>query len=249
VARLDGKIAIITGATSGIGTSTTRLFIREGAQVVLVGRRHEAGKRLADELGDGARFKPVDLTGETAAEDVIEFTMSLGPPDILVNNAGIDFASPLLESTVLNVREVFEVNVFAALWMMQAAARSMRGRGGSIVNVTSRTAQVGVSTMGVYGAAKAALAALTRAAAIEWACEGIRVNSVAPGLTMTPLVEAWLAKQTDPHLFQAEVEATIPQRRFAKPEEVASAILFLASDEAAHITGASLAVDGGYTAA
>lgn len=247
--RLQGKIAVITGATSGIGSATARLFAREGASVVLVGRRTEAGEKLAAELGARGRFKATDLTREGAAAEVVEFAEAFGPLNILVNNAGIDFAAPLLDSSVSDVRQVFEVNLFSALWMLQAAARSMRGRGGSIVNVTSRTAQVGVPTMSVYGASKAALAALTRAAAIELAHEGIRVNAVAPGLTMTPLVEAWLSKQADPQAFRAEVEATIPQRRLATPEEVASAILYLASDEASHVTGASLAVDGGYTAA
>ncbi len=132
--------------------------------------------------------------------------------------------------------------------MLQAAACAMRGRGGSIVNVTSRTAAVGVPTMAVYGASKGALTSLTRGAAADLARAGIRVNAVAPGFTETPLLTAWLAAQSDPEAIRLKVAEQIPQGRLATPADVAAAILYLASDEAAHVTGAVLAVDGGYTA-
>jgi NAD(P)-dependent dehydrogenase (short-subunit alcohol dehydrogenase family) len=126
----------------------------------------------------------------------------------------------------------------------------MKARGGgSIVNVSSRLAVIGVPTMGVYGAAKGALSALTRHAAVELAPHGIRVNAVAPGLTATPLVDAWIAQQDDPETFATGVAANIPQRRIGTPEEVAAAIAYLAADESGHVTGASIPVDGGYTAA
>jgi NAD(P)-dependent dehydrogenase (short-subunit alcohol dehydrogenase family) len=144
---------------------------------------------------------------------------------------------------------VTEINFLGALWTMQAAARAMLGRGGAIVNVASRTGIVGVPTMSVYGATKAALLSLTRAAAVELAASGIRVNAVAPGLTDTPLVQAWIAEQPDPEAFRAARVASVPQGRFATPEEVAEAILFLASDASRHVTGVTLPVDGGYTAA
>ena len=124
----------------------------------------------------------------------------------------------------------------------------MRGRGGAIVNVASRTGVVGVPTMAVYGATKAALLSLTRTAALELAGEGVRVNAVAPGLTETPLVKTWIAEQPDPAAFRTERAASVPLGRFAQPEEVADAILFLASDSASHITGVTLPIDGGYTA-
>jgi NAD(P)-dependent dehydrogenase (short-subunit alcohol dehydrogenase family) len=114
--------------------------------------------------------------------------------------------------------------------------------------VTSRIASIAIPDLNVYGSAKSALAGLTRGAAIELAAQGIRVNSVAPGLTETPLIRAWIDDQPDPVAFRAQVASTVPQGRFATPEEVAAAITFLVSDGAAHITGASLAVDGGYTA-
>ena len=131
----------------------------------------------------------------------------------------------------------------------EAGRKMLERRRGSIVNVTSRNASVGVPTMALYAAAKGALLALTRAAAVEWAAEGVRVNAVAPGLTQTPLVRTWIEEQDDPQEFEKGIASNIPQRRMAEPIDVASAILFLSSDESMHITGASLAVDGGYTAA
>ena len=183
--RLSGKIAIITGATLGIGRTTAERFVAEGAKLLLVARRIELGEELVSFL------------------------------------------------------------------MLKEAARAMRrsGKGGSIINVTSRTASVGVPTMTIYGASKGALLSLTRGAAIDLARYSIRVNAVAPGLTQTPLFEAWLAAQADPEQFREATVATIPQHRFASPQDVASAILYFASDESSHVTGASLAVDGGYTAA
>jgi NAD(P)-dependent dehydrogenase (short-subunit alcohol dehydrogenase family) len=132
--------------------------------------------------------------------------------------------------------------------MLREAACAMRSGGGSIVNITSRTASVGIPTMSLYSASKGALASLTRAAAVEWAPLGIRVNAVAPGLTDTPLARAWFDQQPEPESFRQGVEAAIPQRRLATPEDVAAAVLFLASDDSRHVTGVTLAVDGGYTA-
>jgi NAD(P)-dependent dehydrogenase (short-subunit alcohol dehydrogenase family) len=134
--------------------------------------------------------------------------------------------------------------------MLLACARVMADRGGgSIVNVTSRLGLVGLPGSAWYGASKGALHALTRGAAVEWARAGIRVNSVAPGLTETPMIKTWVEAQDDPVAFRRAREATIPQGRFAEPEDVAAAVVYLASDESASVTGASISVDGGYTAA
>jgi NAD(P)-dependent dehydrogenase (short-subunit alcohol dehydrogenase family) len=133
--------------------------------------------------------------------------------------------------------------------MLRECGRAMCERGGgSIVNVTSRNASVGVTSMGAYAAAKGALLSLTRVAAIEWAPYRVRVNAVAPGLTDTPLVRAWISEQSDPAGFEKQLVDSVPLGGLAKPEEVAQAILYLASDESAHVTGASIPVDGGYTA-
>jgi len=248
--RLSGLTAIVTGATSGIGAATCRLFAREGARLVLVGRRSEVGNRLVDDLGrESAVFLQGDVTSDETAIKAVELATGFSRVDVLVNSAGIDFTSDLLETSAADVRRVVETNFVGAFVMMREAARAMSGAGGSIVNVTSRLASIGVATMGIYSGSKGALLSLTRTAAIEWAPLGIRVNAVAPGLTETPLLTAWLAQQPDPTSFRKSVEGTVPPGRLGTPDDVASAILFFASPESAHVTGASLAVDGGYTAA
>lgn len=148
------------------------------------------------------------------------------------------------------MRATFETNVFAAAACLQAAGRAMRDarRGGSIINVTSRLASVGVPTMGIYSASKGAMLALTTAAAVELAPHDIRVNAVAPGMTRTSLYEQWLEEQADPAEMERRVASAIPLQRIATPADVAAAVVFLASLEAAYITGASIPVDGGYVA-
>ncbi|MBO0778151.1 MAG: SDR family oxidoreductase [Ktedonobacteraceae bacterium] len=250
--RLNGKIAIITGATLGIGRATAERFVAEGAKLVLVARHAETGEELVSILGkDRAHFVAGDVADPATAARAVAVATTLGHLDVLVNNAGVDFTSDLLETSLEDVRRVIEVNFIGAFLMLKEAALAMRrsGKGGSIINVTSRLASVGVPTMTIYGASKGALLSLTRGAAIDLARDSIRVNAVAPGLTQTPLFEAWLASQPQPEQFKEATVATIPQRRFATPEDVASAILYFALDESAHVTGASLAVDGGYTAA
>lgn len=249
--RLAEKTAIVTGATAGIGAAVTRLFAAEGARLVLVARRPDPGAELVAELGaERATFVPGDIADPTTAARAVGAAAStFGALDVLVNNAAMDYYGHLLDAELADVRRVLDTNFVGSLLMLQEAARSMRGRGGSIVNVTSRTASVGVATMAVYGASKGALLSLSRAAAVELAPHGIRVNAVAPGPTDTPLIRAWIDDQDDPVAFEQTVAASIPQRRLATPEEVAAAILYLASDESSHVTGTSIAVDGGYTAA
>jgi NAD(P)-dependent dehydrogenase (short-subunit alcohol dehydrogenase family) len=249
--RLAGKVAVVTGGTSGIGEATVRLFVDEGARVVIVARRVEPGERLARELGaDHARFLPGDVGREKTAVEAMAAAEEWGGVDVLVNNAAMDWAGVLVDTSEADLRRVLDTNFVGAFLMQREAGRRMLERGqGSIVNVTSRNATVGVATMAVYASAKGALLALTRASAIEWAASGVRVNAVAPGLTDTPLTQTWIAGQPDPASFESNLTSTIPQRRMAEPLDVARAILFLASDESAHITGASIAVDGGYTAA
>ena len=242
--RLAGKVAIVTGGTAGIGEATVRLFVEQGARVVIVAR-HASGP------GDSSmKFVAGDVADKRTAEAAVAAAEVWGGVDVLVNNAAMDWTSSVLDTSEADVRRVLDTNFLGCLLMQQAAGAKMLERGrGSIVNVTSRTASVGVPTMGLYAAAKGALLALTRTAAIEWARQGVRVNAVAPGLTRTQLVRTWIDGQPDPAAFEKQVVSTIPQGRMAEPEEVASAILFLAGDESRHITGISLAIDGGYTAA
>ncbi len=169
--------------------------------------------------------------------------------DVLVNNAAMDHAEDLFEVSDADVHALFEINFFAAARLLRASAQTMQSGGGSIVNVTSRLAAIGVPTMAYYGASKGALAAFTRGAAVELAPLGIRVNAVAPGMTRTPLYSEWLASQDDPDRTEREVRGAIPLGELADPDDVAAAIAFLASEESRHVTGATLPVDGGYTAA
>jgi NAD(P)-dependent dehydrogenase (short-subunit alcohol dehydrogenase family) len=250
--RLYGKRAIVTGATAGIGDAIARRFAAEGARLVLVARRSRPGEALAAELADaGALFVEGDIgrpeTGTRAVETSIA---AFGGLDILVNNAGMDFYGDFLDAGREQMRDVFEVNVFGQVSITQAAVGRMKSDGGgSIVNIASRTAVVGVPTMSVYGASKGALLSMTRALAVELAPSRIRVNAVLPGLTDTPLVRSWLSSASDGEAVKAAAMAKIPLGRFAAADDVASAVLFLASDEAAYITGAGIPVDGGYTAA
>jgi NAD(P)-dependent dehydrogenase (short-subunit alcohol dehydrogenase family) len=243
------KVVAVTGATAGIGAVTARRLAAEGATLVLTGRNRESAEALLAELGEErTAFVAGDVRERSTADRVVGTAVERhGRLDVLVNNAAIDHTGDVLETPIEEVRALFDVNVFGAIHMLQAAGRAMRGRGGAIVNVTSRLASIGVPTMAMYSAAKGALLSLTRGAAVELAPDGIRVNAVAPGMTRTPLFEAWADAEGGDVV--ARAAAAIPQRRFGTPEEVAAAIAFLASDEAAHITGASLPVDGGYTAA
>jgi NAD(P)-dependent dehydrogenase (short-subunit alcohol dehydrogenase family) len=247
--RFTGKVIAVTGATAGIGTATARRLAAEGGTLVLTGRNRESAEALLAELGDErAAFVAGDVRERATADRVVAAALDRhGRLDVLVNNAAVDHTGDVLETPIEEVRAVFDVNVFGAIQMLQAAGRAMRGRGGAIVNVSSRLASIGVPTMAMYSAAKGALLSLTRAAAVELARDGIRVNAVAPGMTRTPLFEAWAAAE-DRDVVARAADA-IPQGRFGTPEEVAAAIAFLASDDATHITGASLPVDGGYTAA
>lgn len=252
VRRLEGRVAIVTGATSGIGAAISRLFAAEGASQVLAALSEEAeiGEGLVRTYGrEAAVFVGADVSDPGTARRAVRCALdSFGRVDILVNNAGIDFSGiPLLESGIDECRRVFDVNFFGALLMLQESARAMLTSGGSIVNIVSRAAVVGIAEMGIYGASKGALLTLTKAAAVELA-PAVRVNAVAPGPTDTGMMRTWISQQPDPASFERQLASTNPQGRLANPNEIALAVLYLASSESSHVTGVVLPVDGGFTA-
>lgn len=245
------RVALVTGATSGIGVTIAEQLVERGMRVVVTGRSDERGREVEERLGDRVRFVRADLTAPGAAADLVARAVALfGRLDVAVNNAAIDHTNDLLEVGEEEIRTTFETNTFAAMNLVIAAARQMRdqGDGGAIINITSRLASIGVPTMGIYSASKGAMLAFTKAAAIDLAPHNIRVNAVAPGMTRTPLYQEWLDGLADPEAEAKRVAEAIPLGRIAEPADVAAVVTFLASPEAAYLTGASIPVEGGYLA-
>ncbi|ALL68872.1 3-oxoacyl-[acyl-carrier protein] reductase [Paraburkholderia caribensis MBA4] len=239
--QFDGKTVLVTGAGKGIGRATAQLLAQRGARVIALSRSAADLQTLEDETG--CTTLCADLGDAGAARSAAEAAQ---PVDLLVNCAGIVELQPFLDTSVEAFDTIMAVNVRAAMIVAQQCARSMVGRGvgGSIVNVSSLSATVGLPLHAAYCASKAALDGLTRVMAVELGPHGIRVNTVNPVVTLTPMAEkAW----SDPAK-SAPMLARIPLKRFAQPLEVARTIAYLLSDESAMVSGVSLAVDGGFQA-
>ncbi len=248
--RLDGKVALVTGATAGIGEAVARLFAQEGAAVVITGRRKEQLEKVAREIERaGGRAVPVpgSVTDEAHARSAVsQAVRNFGKLHILVNNAGLGEFSGLIHETEDAVWEkLLAVNLTGTFRVTRAAIPEMlKAGGGSIVNVSSIASLVGIPYTGAYSATKGGLDALTRCVAVEYAKQGIRCNSICPGLVDTPMAAPLLA---DP-VKTAQVMAAYPMGRPGTSEEVAKLALFLASDESAWMTGSVIPIDGGMTA-
>lgn len=242
--RLDHVTALVTGAGSGIGEAVSSHFRREGARLLLTSRRERLDTALPGDL-----YVPGDLNDEAFVEALArQAAESFGTVDVVVLNHGLQASSPLTEMTYEAAKNVLESNLLSAFLVMKHFAPLMPAAGGSFVCVSSRLGMVGKAGEVLYSAAKGGLIMLAKGAAIEWAARNIRVNVVAPGLTVTPVIEASFQRSTDPEAHRRERESQIPLQRLATPEEVADAVLFLASSESTYVTGAVLPVDGGYTA-
>lgn len=248
--RLAGKVALITGGTSGIGEATARRFVAEGARVAITGRRVERGARLSRELP--CLYIPGDVTDAGHCQQAVAATVAeYGRLDILFNNAGIVTQGRLAETSEADWDRTFAVNVKGVYLMTKTVLPVMRAQGGGvIVNNASDWGLVGGPGYTAYSASKGAVVLLTKSVALEVARDNIRVNAVCPGDTY---VERWRTDEWRDRSISFEEElktmgAELPIGRVGTPEEIAAAVLFLASDESSFVTGATLSVDGGHTA-
>lgn len=251
--RLAGKIAIITGAGSGIGEETAKLFAQEGATVIVADRAGDAASRVAEEIvASGGKAFPatVDVTREMEVKALIEGTAEkYGRLDILVNNAGYGFAGTVVNTTEEQWDALMAVNVKGVFFGCKYAIPIMEKQGGgSIVNTASTVAIVGITDRAAYVASKGAVAALTRAMALDHVKANIRVNCVAPGTIESPYFTEIFAKAENAAELRWSLEQRQAMERLGKPIEIARAILFLASDESSFCTGTTLVADGGWTA-
>jgi len=247
--RLEGKVALVTGAARGMGQAEARLFASEGARVVVADVLDDEGAALAREIGPSARFQHLDVTSEADwAAGVAAATRAFGRLDVLVNNAGIVIPSLLRDLSLADYRRVIDVNQTGVFLGMRAAIPALEAAGGgSIVNVSSIDGLIGMDLVFAYVASKFAVRGMTKTAALELAPLGIRVNSLHPGFVHTRMGNP----TGDPAartLLDRYGRRRIPLRRPAEPEEIARLALFLASDESSYCTGSEFVADGGFTA-
>lgn len=243
MARLEGKVAIITGAAQGMGATHATEFIKQGAKVVLTDLNEEKGAALAAELGENALFIKQDVTSEQGWADVVaKAEEAFGPVNVLVNNAGMSLNKFMLEMSLDDYMKIVNINQVSVFLGMKAVAGSMqKAGGGSIVNISSINGLVG-GAIG-YTDTKFAVRGMTKAAALNLAHMGIRVNSVHPGVIATPMI-----MQEDAKAAIEEFAKQIPLKRVSQPEEVSQLVVYLASDESSYSTGSEFVVDGGITA-
>ena len=241
--RLHHKIAIVTGGASGIGAKIARLFQQEGATVIAADINEEALKEISEI--DNIHGKTLDVTSETGWKELMkEVNHEYGSIDILVNNAGVSSEKTIEDIDYKDWELLNKINGFGTMLGMKYTIPHMKKQNsGSIVNLASVTAKVGMG-LNAYSASKGAVRAITKAAAAQFGSDGVRVNAVFPGVIETPMVAGLQSSEQS----LAHINALTPLGRLGKPEEVANAILFLASDEASFITGAELTIDGGYSA-
>jgi NAD(P)-dependent dehydrogenase (short-subunit alcohol dehydrogenase family) len=244
-----GKVALVTGATSGIGRATAIEFARAGAKVVLTGRREKEGAQVVAEikkLGGAAAFIRADVAKDADVKAMVDFTVATyGRLDIAFNNAGVEWIGPLDQVTEAEYRRIFDINVWGVLNSMRHEIPAMlKSGGGAIVNTSSVAGHIGMAPS-IYTASKHAVEGLTKALALEFAKQNIRINAVAPAGVATEMVDRFAGKEGEMRDYLTSLH---PVGRIAASEEIAAAVLYLCSDNAKFTTGTSLVVDGGMLA-
>jgi len=245
-----GKVALVTGGTSGIGKATAIAFARGGAKVVLSGRREKEGAQVVAEikkLGGDAAFVRADVAKDADVKAMVKFTVDkFGKIDIAFNDAGVEWKGPLDQADEAEYRRVFDINVWGVLNSMRHEIPMMlKTGGGAIVNTSSVAGHVGLAQVSVYIASKHAIEGLTKSVALEFAKQNIRINAVAPGGVATEMVDRFAGKEGQMLYYLTSLH---PVGRIGTSEEIAAAVLYLASDAAKFTTGTSLVVDGGFIA-
>src|SRR5438309_3322299 len=246
----EGKVALVTGGTSGNGEATAIDFARARAKVVLTGRRDKEGAQVVAEikkLGADAAFVRADVAKDADVKAMVDFAVNkFGRLDVAFNNAGVEWKGPLDQATEAEYRRVFDINVWGVLNSMRHEIPVMlKNGGGAIVNNSSVAGHVGLAGASIYMASKHAVEGLTKSIALEFAKQSIRVNAVAPGVIATDMLDRFAGKESE---MRDSLTSIIPVGRIGAGEEIAAAVLYLCSDDARFTTGTSLVVDGGYLA-
>jgi NAD(P)-dependent dehydrogenase (short-subunit alcohol dehydrogenase family) len=249
--KLKDKVAIVTGSSKGIGEGIAKVFVREGAKVVVTCRTQEAGKRMVEELKKDhgrAMYIQTDVTKSDDIRRMIDTTIqTFGKLDILVNNAGYHLSKNVEETSEDEWEFIINTNLRSTFLCSKYSIPHLRKTKGNIINISSMVGVVGQPNAGAYSATKGGQIAMTKNMAIDFAPDGIRVNVICPGWIQTPLVEDWFGQQKDPAAVRKYIYGQHPLGRIGTIEECGHAAAFLASEEAAFITGSVISIDGGIT--
>lgn len=250
---LNGKVAIVTGAGSGIGAAIAECFAKAGALVYVAECDEATGQETVGKItrdGGQARLVTVDVAREVACRDLIRRVLTENEQrcDVLVNNAGLGHVGTILTTEPADMERLWQVNLCGAYYLSREVLPAMIARrAGSIINLASVAGIMGMDSRFAYTVTKHAIVGMTRAMAMDHGAASVRINCICPGRTRTPFVEARLREYPDPEEYLRQMEAPHLLKRMAQPHEIASAALYLASDEAAFVTGSTLIIDGGYT--